>query len=144
MEEPGRHCRERGHLRKASQGGAGGEALCELARWHCSVEKLCGGWGPRDPGGQIISWGCHAGSEGPQLHGCPTQSSFAMCYSLLVHAKFGEIIRNIGFPHGGGNRNGALLEQTWRQPFLTGRAVGKCFMNRLCCAHRWTPLALAT
>lgn len=87
MKKAVRHCKERGQLRKASVGLAGGEAFHGLGPGHCSAERLCGGWEQREPEHQTLSWGCHAGSEGPQLHGCPTQSSFAMCYSPLVHAK---------------------------------------------------------
>lgn len=66
-----------------------------------ALQRGCGegGSGGSQSARPCLSWGCHAGSEGPPLRGCPTQSSFAMCYSLLVHARFGKIIRNIGFPH---------------------------------------------
>lgn len=79
------------------------EGLCELAPQHCFAdtgkEGTGEGWfvegarGPTFPGVLTLDL------KGCSLHVGPAQSSFVMCYSLLVQANFGKIMRTIGFPH---------------------------------------------
>lgn len=130
--------KRRKQLRKASMGWAGGKTSCELPLALLCSEAV-GAWAWREPESQTLSWGCHAISGGLQL--AWLLNTELLCNMLLTvsSCQIGEIIRNIGFPHEGGNQNVAVLKQTQRQHLLMGWAVGKCFMDRLHHAHQETP-----
>lgn len=121
-------------------GWAGGEALCELAPWYCSAERLLGGGlGGSQRAKQTLSWGCHAVSEGPQLAWLPNAEHFCNMLLTVSSCQIWGSNQKHRFSTLRRKPECSSVQTDPEAALPYGMGCWECFMNRFHCAHQETP-----